>query len=218
MQNTPGIEQYSVFQFIFSPSWWHLWSCSVATSRRTVVLLGGSWWKHVEQATHLSLDDMVVGNVNSGHWEHGGGALGTEQRGGYNGTADALRHFKQSGGFPLISQRLQSSTEKAATWRRNRFNFNHLSYSAAYTHSKTHTQKQVYTGLSPKADFSDNLSGEQSRTFGTYTAAQCFWKQTDFWVIIFINFLHGQQNHPRVLLALNTFLKFIVVLATSNVM
>lgn len=63
----------------------------------------------------MSLDDMVVGHVSLVGWGHGGGALGTEQRGDSYGTADALRHFEQSDGFPLMSQRLQSSTEKAAT-------------------------------------------------------------------------------------------------------
>lgn len=58
---------------------------------------------------------MVVGEFGWGRWEHGGRPLGTEQGGDSYGTAEALQHSKLSDGFPLISQRLQSLTEKAAT-------------------------------------------------------------------------------------------------------
>lgn len=119
------------------------WSCSVATSETTMVILGGSWWKWCSADLSVRSDDVVVGEVVSVCSEHGGRPLGTEQRGGSYGTADALRHVRQSDGFPLISQRLQSLTEKAATWRRNHFNFNHLSYSAEDTHIRTHTHSDT---------------------------------------------------------------------------
>lgn len=116
-------------------------------SERTVVLLGGSWWKCWKQTAEKILSRSAYEfrwyGCRSSEFSWRGGALGTEQRGDSYGTADTLRHFEQSDGFPLMSQRLQSSTEKAATWRRNHFNFNHLSYSAANTHSKTHTHSHT---------------------------------------------------------------------------
>lgn len=128
----------------------HQWEDSGRTGRPLVEMcqtgcLKKSYWSDLSRGS----DDVVVGEVGSGRWEHEGRPLGTEQRGGSYGTADALRHFKLSDGFPLISQQLQSSTEKAATWRRNHFHFNHVSYSAGhtrtYTHPKTHSHTNKYT-------------------------------------------------------------------------
>lgn len=179
MQNTPGIQWYSAGQLPFFSFPWH-WcvSCSAATWWSPArgqwyywEAPGGNVWHVLPEMTlsRFVCEIVVVVEVGSGRMEedHWG-----RSRGGVSyGTADALRHFRQSDGFLLISQRLQSSTEKAATWRRNHFNFKHLSYSAEHTHTKTHTHTNKYAwSQSPKADFSDNQSGEW-RTFGTYTAA-----------------------------------------------
>lgn len=61
-------------------------------------------WKRYSADLSWRSDDMVFGELGSGHWEHRGRPLGTEQRRGSYGTADALRHFKQSDGFLLVSQ------------------------------------------------------------------------------------------------------------------
>lgn len=144
-------------------------TCLVATSGRTVVVLGGSWWKWYPAHLTIRSDDKIVGGGGgmSGRWDNGGrppgdGALMAQL---------TLSDISNCGnGFPLTSQRLQSSTEKkAATWRRKRFNFNHVSYSAERTCTHTHTSMNTHShtrtsthglGQSPKADFSDNQSGE----------------------------------------------------------
>lgn len=139
-------------------------TCSVATSGRTVVVLGGSWWKWYPAHLTIRSDNKIVAGGGGGQVDgiteedH----RGTEQWGDSYGTADALRHFKLSDGFPLTSQRLQSSTEKkAATWRRKPFNFNHVSYSAEHTcththiheHTLTHTNKYTWAGSESKGWF-----------------------------------------------------------------
>lgn len=65
-------------------------------------------------------------------------------------------HWGRSRGETLMAQLTlrwlsshQSLTEKAATWRRNHYSFNHLSYSAEHTYPNTHTlgHKRVHTSL-----------------------------------------------------------------------
>lgn len=149
MENTPGTQCYSASQLPFLQ-----WRCSVATSERTVFVLGGSWWKSVKQKGYSAVlfiwsDD--IGEVGSGQ-EHGGRTLGTEQKGGSYGTADTLRHFKQSDGFPLISQRLQSSTEKGSHVEKKSFQLQPLELQCrtrVHTHIQKHTlaHKRVHMGL-----------------------------------------------------------------------
>lgn len=58
---------------------------------------------------------MVVGEVGSGHWEHKGRPLWTEQRGGRPVRTREAVMAQLTLSDISNSQRLQSSTEKAAT-------------------------------------------------------------------------------------------------------
>lgn len=149
--------------FLFLPFPWHgcVPSSEAAQWPLMVVTPGSSYWKCDD--LHTRSGDMFVVEVDSVQWEHKGRPLRTEKRGGLYGTADASDISNSQMFFPLISQWLQSSTEKAATRLRSHLDFSRLSYSAE--HTNVHTSKNTLTwtsthglGQSPKADFSDNQS------------------------------------------------------------
>lgn len=132
------------------------WSCSAAVSERTVVCSGRlqveMWetvcWKWHPADLSITSDDMVIGEVGSGGLEHRGRPLGTEQRGGSYGTADALRHFKLSDGVPLISQKASVNNRKGSHVKKKPFQLQPLelqcrTHTCTNTHPKTHTHSHT---------------------------------------------------------------------------
>lgn len=138
----------------FAPFKWHWCTWSSEDAQWTMVILGSSVWKWSSADLSVGSDNRLV-SVCSGHR---GRPPRTEQRG-------RLLWYSWRSQTPWWLSTHPSVTEKAATWRRNHYSFNHLSYSAEHTliQTRTHTRTQTSTlelGRSPKADFSDNQSEE----------------------------------------------------------
>lgn len=114
------------------------------------IILGGYRWRWCSADLSIQRDDnMVLGGVVRAQF--GAQRKTTKDR--------AKRRLLWHGWCFLTSQmasvssakRLQSWTEKAATWRRNQFNVNHLSYNVGHTH--THTNKYAQTRSESKGWF-----------------------------------------------------------------
>lgn len=140
----------------------HQWEDSGHTGRLLVEMCQTVCCKWYSADLSIRSDDTVIVEVDSGRWEedHRG------RSGGEALMAQLTLSDKLSDGFPLIGQRLQSLTEKAATWRRNRLQPRELQ---CQTHMYIHTSKNTHShtrtsthglGQSPKADSRDNQSGE----------------------------------------------------------
>ena len=82
------------------------------------------------------------------------------------------------------SHRLQSSTEKAARWRRNHFNFSHLSYSGKQTHIHTHTSQNTrsYTHGRRASPNTDSRKENKPRLLApTWKTTFRVWVKETFW-------------------------------------
>lgn len=111
------------------------------------IVLGGYGWRWCSADLSIQRDDMVRGGVVRAQF----GAQRKEPIGRL--LWHSWRSLTSQMAFLSSAKRLQSWTEKAATWRRNHLNVNHLSYNVGDTHTHTDTNKYTWTWSESKGWF-----------------------------------------------------------------
>lgn len=139
-------------------------TCSVATSGRTVVVLGGSWWKwYPAHLTIRSDNKIVAGGGGSGRWDNGGrppgdGAVGrllwhswrspTFQTVGrlssHQPTASVINRKKGS----HVKKKTFQLQPRELQCRTHMYTHTHI-----HEHTLTHTNKYTWAGSESKGWF-----------------------------------------------------------------
>lgn len=129
-------------------------TCSVATSGRTVVVLGGSWWKWYPAHLTIRSDNKIVAGGGSGRWDNGGrppgdGAVGRLLWHSWRSpTFQTVGRLSSHQPTASVINRKKGSHVKKKTFQLQPRELQCRTHMYTHTHpwTHTHTHEQVHMG------------------------------------------------------------------------